>query len=194
MGKVIVVTGVGGSGTSAVAGCLHRMGVSMGLHFAPRHPAGFELYEDTCLYGAFGLPLARMRDALRQYVATHQRPGAWGFKNTLAWKSFGFLPALLDTLGYGFRVVVSHRTFAASVRARMGGRCPPGYHCERDEAERWAITAMVNMLTAVGSLHCPVLHVSYEDLVRDPRTEVARLAEFAGTGLTDEAVTFVRQT
>jgi len=193
MSLCVVVTGVGGSGTSVAAGCLHKMGCSMGVHLA-RHPAGFDLYEDTCLYGAFGLTERRMRSALVQYALTHvQGQVLWGFKNTLAWKAFGFLPALYAGLRHEVRVVVSHRTFAASVRARAEGRCPPGRTFSEEEATCWALEATVGLMEAVRCLECPVLHVSYEDLVTDPEREVARLAAFAGVEATAEAVGYVRR-
>lgn len=192
MATCIVVSGIGGSGTSCVAGCLHKMGAPMGKHLA-RHPAGFDLYEDTCLYGVFGLQERSMRAALTSYTVTHAETPVWGWKSTLAWKSFAFLGALYGSLGHELRVVVSHRTLMASVRARRDGRCPPGQTFAEDRAIAWAIKAYRGMLVAVWELRCPVLHLSYEDLLEDPKEQVRRLADFAGLDVTQEAIEHVRR-
>lgn len=187
----ICVTGIGASGTSVVAGCLHKMGVSMGQHLA-RHPAGFDLYEDLCLYPIFRLSLGRMRQALSLYIATHDGPERWGWKHTLAWKSFSFLEPLLERHQHSLRVVVAHRSLGASIRARMEGRCPPGAYYTRGDAERWAVRAYLGMLGAVEGLSCPVHHISYEDVLSDTEAQLERLAQFAGVILTEEAVTNVQ--
>ena len=172
------------------------MGVVMGLHFGPPHPAGFDLFEDTCVYGMFGLPESKMRGAFRRYALTHAREPAWGLKSTLLWKSFPWSLGMLREMGHDPRVVVSHRTFERSVRGRMEGRCPPGRFYPREEATDWAMRAYLGLLTAVYQIQgeWPVLHLSYEALVEDPGHEVARLAAFAGVDMTGEAVEHVRKT
>jgi hypothetical protein len=173
-----------------IAGCLHKMGISMGSHFS-QHPAGFSLYEDICLYGAFGLPQRKMRSRIIRYEAIHDSTGAWGFKNTLAWKSFSFLPELMRSLGHTLQIVVSHRTFMASVRARAAGRCPPGQVYSHDEATDWALRALNAMTMAVRLVDCPVLHVSYEDVIEDSHGQIQRLAHFVGVEATKEAIEYV---
>lgn len=192
MSRTVIVTGIGGSGTSALAGCLHKMGCSMGKHLA-RHPAGFDLYEDACLYGVFGLPEKDMRRVLTSYALTHADGDVWGWKSTLAWKAAPLLPDLYAKLGHEVRIVISHRTFRASVRARMEGRCPPGQTFTEAEATGWALRALGGMTRIVQRATCPVLHVSYEDLLADPASEVARLARFAGLEATEEAIAHVRR-
>jgi len=193
MANVMLVTGIGASGTSCVAGCLHKMGVSMGLHLST-HPAGFDLYEDTCLHGIFGLPEPKQRMALRRYALTHFRSdGPFGAKNTLLWKSFPWSLNMLRDMGHEPRVVVSHRTFERSVRGRMEGRCPPGRFYDRDEATAWAVEAYLGLLSSLYGIQDPVLHVSYETLLEDPAGEVGRLAAFAGVDVTDEAIAHVRR-
>jgi hypothetical protein len=167
------------------------MGVSMGKHLG-EHPAGFELFEDRCLYSVVRLPNGAMQNAMRQYVMTHKTTGSWGMKNTLAWKMFYGLEDVLGIFGQDLRVVVCHRTFMASVRARVEGRCPPGRCYSQGAAESWAIRAYMGMLAALDGLVCPVLHISYEDVLVDPDRELSRLAEFAHANVTDEARAHIR--
>ncbi len=188
MRRAILVCGIGGSGTSAVAGALHLMGCPMGheAHFR-RHPAGFALYEDQEFYGAFRQQGRRAEDALRTLIAAHQRDPVWGWKNTLTVKAFPWLIPLLRDLGNEPRVVAVHRTLMASVRARMEGRCPPGQCYLRTEAEAWAVRAMrlyAEALDVVQSAQlCRVHHVGYEDLIADPMGEIMRLGVFVFEGL-----------
>lgn len=189
---MIIVTGIGGSGTSCVSGALHLMGVSMGKHFR-MHPAGFPLYEDTCLYGAFGGTPSQMKRAIIQYAITHATDGHWGFKNTLAWKSFPWIVDLMRDLGYGTKVVVSHRTLMDSVKARKEGRCPPGRYYTEEEAIAWALEATAGMVAGIRQLECPVHHLSYEHLLHMPHVVLSALADFVGVRLTDEAVESIRR-
>ena len=168
------------------------MGCPMGKHLTT-HPGGFALYEDTCLYGVFGLLEKQMRAELTRYTISHAIDPVFGWKSTLAWKSFGFLPELYAGLGHELRVVVSHRSFMASVRARMNGRCPPGQTYSRQEAEWWAMSAYTQMLASVAPLPCPVLHLSYEDLLSNTESQLEQLAEFAGLEVTQEALENVRR-
>lgn len=193
MATIVLVTGIGASGTSAVAGCLHKMGVCMGRHLT-KHPAGFDLFEDACLYGTFGMP--KPEGAFRLYALTHFRgPGPHGAKSTLLWKSFPWSLEMLHGMGHDPRVVVCHRTFTKSVRGRMEGRCPPGQLYSREEAERWAVEATAGLMTAVYGIQdeWPVYHIGYEDLLADPVNELGKLAAFADVWATDEAVAHVRR-
>lgn len=189
MSTAVIVTGIGASGTSMIAGCLHKMGCPMGKHLA-QHPAGFELYEDSCLYGVFRLPEKRMRTALTSYAVTHAAgQELWGLKHTLAWKAFSFLPELYRGLGDEVRVVVSWRTLGASIRARMEGRCPPGQTYSLQEATDWAMRASHGLLASLMELtDTPVLHLSYEHVLDDPAGELLRLGQFVGTKVTLEAL------
>lgn len=188
MRRAVLVCGIGGSGTSAVAGALHLMGCPMGheAHFR-RHPAGFALYEDQEFYGAFRQQGRMAEDALRALIAAHQRDPVWGWKNTLTVKAFPWLIPLLRDLGNEPRVVAVHRTLTASIHARVRGRCPPGRCYQRAEAEAWAVRALrlyAEALDVVQSAQlCRVHHVGYEDVMADPQLEVERLAGVAFEGL-----------
>lgn len=192
--RVLLVTGVGASGTSAISGCLHKMGVCMGYHLT-QHPAGFGLFEDQCAYGLFGLPETKVKGAFRRYALTHFRSDPCGMKHTLLWKSLPWSLEMLRDMGHDPRVVVGHRTFMRSVDARENGRCPPGRFYSRGEATRWAVEATMGLMTAVYQIQgtWPVLHIGYEDLIAEPEREIARLAEFADVEVTGEAVAHVRR-
>lgn len=190
MRRTILVLGIGGSGTSSVAGALHEMGCPMGHEgHLGKHPAGFSLYEDHEFYGAFRQK--GVNPELHALILSHQRDPIWGWKNTLTWKALPWVFVWLRDLGNEPRVVAVHRTLTASIRAREQGRCPPGQYYPRAEAEVWAVRAMrgyyealdTAMQGSVGVAGCPVHHVGYEDLTADPTGEVERLAGFAFRGL-----------
>ena len=121
--RAILVCGIGASGTSAVAGALHGMGVPMGheAHMG-RHPAGFSLYEDAEFYGIFQ---RGDHGEIKRVVLRHAQEPLWGWKNTLTIKALDWLPYWLAGLNWETRIVAVHRSLPDSVRGRMCGRCPP---------------------------------------------------------------------
>jgi len=191
MRRCILVLGIGGSGTSSVAGALHKAGCPMGheAHLG-QHPGGFALYEDREWYGVFQEQGISPR--LYDLILSHQRDPVWGWKNTLTIKAVPWVLDWLRKWGNEPRIVAVHRTLTASIRARRDGRCPPGRFYSQAEAERWAIQAMrlyhealdaVQRETVPGIPGCPVYHVGYEDLLADPAGEVERLVAFAFEGV-----------
>lgn len=188
----ILVTGIGASGTSVVAGCLHKLGVQMGhpAHLGV-HPGGFDLYEDSEFYGLFNSPDPAI---LLPVVRAHMRAGTWGWKNTLTHKAFPWLLSSLQRTGEEVKVVAVHRTLCASIRGRMKGRCPPGAYYTRESAERWAVKALAQYASALQIAYhfVPIHHISFEFLCADPRSEVERLAQFAGVDVTEKAISSVR--
>ena len=184
--RAILVCGIGASGTSAVAGALHHMGVPMGhdAHLG-RHPAGFSLYEDAEFYGAFQ---RGDHSEIKRLVLRHAREPVFGFKNTLAFKCLSWLPDFLNAIQWDTRIVACHRAAMASAKGRQEGRCPPGVFYSRAEAQRWAMQALNEYTDALLSLpfETPVHHVQYEWLIDDPEGQVGELAAFAFQGLDAE--------
>lgn len=201
-----VIVGLPRSGTSAVAGVVHRLGIGMGerlLPPAPPNPKGFFEDEDflamhvRLLGGRHFAPEARhLRPAddpaWAEYAALIGRRNggpAWGLKDP---KLCFLLPHFLARQPAPVRVVTTTRRFnhtVASYRRLWGG-------IELNEAVRrlghyaHAMSANLETLetTATGT---PVHRVSYEALCRDPRRAVEGLAAFLGVPFTFEAAAFV---
>jgi hypothetical protein len=181
MGRCILVVGIGASGTSMVAGCLHKMGVVMGheAHLG-LHPAGFSLYEDAEFYGRFHTRLHD--DVYLDLIRRHQRP-LWGWKNTLTAKAFPWIVDLLARSGNETRVVAVHRELAYSIEGRINGKCPPGKYYTRQEATAWALEAYRVLIAGLQSVDVPKLHLGYQQMRGDPAWHVDWLAQFAYEGL-----------
>lgn len=197
MARCVLVLGVGCSGTSATAGALHHLGCPMGreshLSHRPEH------YEDRCFYEQFHATQddVQHRTHYRLLFKRHRIEPIWGFKNTLTYKA---LPWLLDAIrdwGDDPYCVAVHRTFGASIKGRMQGKCGQyiGEYADseanfftRPAAEVWGVEALAGYwqaLAGVVAQGAPLYHVSFEYLVTDPGWEIARLARFAFDGLED---------
>lgn len=177
--RAVVVTGIGCSGTSAVAGALHKMGCPMGHEgHLGRHPAGFGLYEDAEFYGAFSTKDEGRRMELGRLLLRHAREPVWGIKNTLAWKALDWLPEWFEALNWELCVVAVHRAVLDSMRGRCEGRCPPGAFYSQVEAERWMLQALHGYTGALLAIQAPTYHVQYEELIAHPERIVGSLASF----------------
>jgi len=193
--KVCLCAGIGCSGTSAVAGIIHKLGCPMYLPgHSNTHPmSGAGLYEDKCLYGQLYHMTPETLAHMRQVLHTHRRPAAYGFKNTLLGQALPWVVPLAQEQGDEPYVVVVHRTLVASIAGRMAGRCcvPFGKQYGREEAERWALDAKMAMLQGVKTVQAwgvPTLHLSFEHLLANPQAGVTQLAEFLGLAVTQEAL------
>lgn len=199
MASFVAVTGIGCGGTSAWAGIAHKLGCQMYLPgHSNKHPmSGAGLYEDKCLYGQLYHMTPETLAHVRQVLHTHRQPSIYGFKNTLLGAALPWVIPLVQEQGDEPYVVAVHRTLVASVEGRMAGRCcvPFGKQYSREEAERWAMDAKAAMLQGVKTVQAwgvPTLHVSFEHLLTDPQTNVARLAEFLDVDVTEEALAHVQ--
>ena len=179
--RLVIVAGIGASGTSAIAGALHAMGVPMGheAHMGT-HPAGFGLYEDAEFYGVFQ---RGDRGEIKRLVLRHARKPVFGFKNTLAFKCFEWLPAYLRELDWDTRIVACHRIAMASAQGREEGRCPPGAYYSRTDARRWVLQALHEYTGALLATDATIYHVQHEWLLNDPADEIEQLARFVFDGL-----------
>jgi hypothetical protein len=195
MNRCILVCGIGCSGTSAVAGVLHKAGCPMHLPgHSSRRPEGVGYFEDRCFYGAFRGPPDH---DVRNLFAAHQQPPLWGLKNTLLAKSLHWVIPMLADIGVDSRIVAVHRELTASIQGRVMGKCPPGQAYLRRDAEDWAIQAQITYMAGLQSVNVPIHHVGFAALVKDPAGQVERLLEFAffATGLTpdrEKAISHVR--
>lgn len=192
--NLLIVTGPGRSGTSAVARVLHESGLCMGTDFGPpseHNPLGF--YEELSvrelnerIFADCGLQVVRPwppRDAVLR-VAGHYRDTMAALARTDAsgWKDPRFcltLEAWLPHLPTPPHVVVCLRSPEAFIHsvANIFGLHP------REAMERWWADHLQRILDLIDDYGLQATSVAYEDLVGQPEATVARLSSFVGRPL-----------
>lgn len=204
----IAVLGIPRSGTSAVAGICHHLGLYMGDEFLPagrNNEKGF--FEDVrfvdlhfCVSVVFEgcryepeIPTMTTRDFFsdmgprwtRRYtdmVRGRDRLSLWGVKEP----RFCYLLPHFLTLVNDVRIISTGRPFQQSVNSMAASHgltqevALSGQQCN--------IAAKEQVLSMYNG---PLLNVAYEDILEDPTAQVARIADFIGLPVTDEAVRFV---
>lgn len=180
--RCIIVLGLQGSGTSAVAGVLHNLGVVMGKRLAgpdPNNPESWNYVEDL-----------DFREMLYEYNRTKQRKedieaflksryaefNLWGLKEPQAGHAIAdFTPFLND-----YRVILCVRHKMACVRSAVMRRTSKGKSLD----EIYANHRTLNMrLREFINEHKPtLLKVKFNDLTSNPTEIVNKIAEFAFYG------------
>ncbi len=202
MGCVIVL-GLPRSGTSAVAGAVHRLGVNMGDDLMPGfevNPKGF--YEDMPFVNLHNQLLGEHNEdpeerflanpahpAWKKYAALIQgkeRQASWGVKDP---KMCFLLPHFLRHVRPGVKIIRTRRRFHDTVHSfqKLWGGMPVGEAVRRLGHYQYALSK--NLLTLEGGVE--QTDVSYESLCRHPYSELARLAMFLGVEFRAEAVDFI---
>jgi hypothetical protein len=166
----LIATGLARSGTSLIAGLLHRAGIFMG-------DIGDEVvFEDSLLHAALpGKDPVAMLDFIYTRNSAHRR---WGFKH----------PALHEyadmfdiTKFRNPRMIVTFRDILAiSQRIAVS---------EYVSGQGWlekAAADYTEMLKAVLAIDCPVLMLSYEKCLSLPATCVDSLIDFCGLSVTPQ--------
>jgi len=193
-----MVLGVPRSGTSCVAGCLHRLGVDMGEgHFQPNdwaNPKGY--YEDMrwrlrtqrITGRGYSLKAANIESiGQRQRAVYHalalecaQRK-LWGMKDP--WLCFvgSFIWPILEDCDVETRLVVVRRPREASI-ASVAGHLHRTYG-DNGNAERIIDTWLSGLDRQLSLWRGPVHIVDYDRLVTDPLPHVQALANYAYDGL-----------
>ena len=190
----IIVTGLGRSGTSAVARVLHESGVLLGEHFrdpTEENITGF--YEE--------LPVCDLNDeimaesgiaGLRRYpwrstvlaVAKRFQKEMAALANTDAagWKDPRFSVMLEPWLPYlpgPPKLIVclrSSEAFLHSVAQIFG-------LIDRDLAERWWARELRRLLDVIRDYEIEAMCVEYDDLIQQPEETVAKISAFVGHSL-----------
>ena len=198
--RCIMVLGVPRSGSSCVAGVLHKLGVNMGAgNFQPpdwANPRGY--YEDMrwrlrtqrITGRGYSLQAAqiedigqRQRSLYRALARECARQRLWGMKDP--WLCFvgRFLWPILEDQGVEVRLVVTHRDPEASI-ASVQRHLKRTYHGKGDArhiVETWQ-AGLDRQIRAWGD-QAPAIEVDYDRLVESPKEEIERLAAFAFEGL-----------
>lgn len=182
MSEYIAVVGTGRSGTSAIGGILHRLGVSMGIKFnlsTPQNQYGtFEEKEffDTNRKFINGEYIGtNMERWLAEYVERREKESSpWGLKDPLLYIT---MPLLERFGGARPRVVIAQRDRWAAINSYMFA-----YHAKLHDAKKWYdeaaedINVLRQMLDSSGQEY---LVVDYDKLFDDPVSETWRIAKFA---------------
>ena len=179
MSRCILILGVARSGTSAVAGALHHLGVHMldedqvNIQATDPNPAG--TYEDPEFleigmrlqsYG-FNLTVDEQRDYLHLIEERQREHALWGFKDP---RFMFVLEYFVEALG-DCRVVMVSRDPQAVQQST-----------ERWVSELWMPRPWMQVAAFQrAALSFPGLRMTvvYEQLVDNPEREVSRLAAFA---------------
>lgn len=190
---MIVVLGMHRSGTSLVAGALHRMGVPMGTRFrAPdsSNPHGY--WEDldwrdlnkAILNGAGGTwydppPLHKIEKQVARYAMRISelctREGEWGFKDPRTSLSIHYLHTYFPNAKY----IYTTRTIAGMLSSLTKRASQRGYY---ESPDHWLNLINLydlrlnNFLLTYRPLH--VHRVRFEDAIHDPKTTMFNLASF----------------
>ena len=188
MGRCIMVVGCHRSGTSAVAGALHHMGVDMGselLKPSPFNPRGYYedrpfvlLNEEIVLDWAnplFSPPEPALMERIREYIARRDEAKIWGVKDPRLCITAHWIAHLFPEL----RVVSVERSPMASAESLLR------VYRDFGRAKARRIVFIYNKMREdfVNSFKGPVMRIAYESLVMEPRFWVEELAAFAFDGL-----------
>ena len=189
----VLVLGVPRSGTSCVAGCLHRIGCDMGAgQFQSKdwaNPRGY--YEDMRWrlttqritgkgYSLKAAGIERISKAQRNLYQTlareYARKPLWGMKDPwlcfVAW----FIWPILQEQGIETRMIVTERPREASI-ASVQRHLRKTYHGKGD-AERIIDTWQAGLDRQLASWQGTTHVVDYERLVREPETVIREMAHF----------------
>jgi hypothetical protein len=207
--RAVLVCGPWGSGTTAVAGLLERLGaVGFGPYFHtndPRTPNAYELLPFRVLLAQF---------ASEKTVALHEGAGAdvmaalAAFRGRIERQEFGrydfasgppiflkhplialVLPQLCQV--FEAKLVSVMRPLAQIEQTRLRRHWAPHF------GQEGAAVIYAHLARAAEAPPCPVMRVKYDELLRDPPYVTRRLAQFAGLEVRREhierAAGFVKQ-
>lgn len=167
----VVVVGVPRSGTSMIASALKQLDVHLGDEIDN------SVFEDRAIAAAIeGGDMDRFRAIVRQYNTDHS---VWGFKRP---KAFTKLGEILGELRNPRIVVTMRDCVAIAVRNSKSV-----YHDEVEGIRR-AAQATIAALDALDRVDCPVLMVSYEKAMSNPKKFTRQLAAFCGLTPTPEVI------
>lgn len=213
LSRCIIVLGGHRTGTSLIAGILHRLGIPAALDESPENllqggagnPEGH--YEDRVALELHRRMLGRdrwrdprpeqfeltadLRNAYRLHLLQRAESAPlWCLKDPRLCFLLPILALTLDELAIPTSVVTVSRksvdTIDSLCRRNRFKRTQASAIVHRYEGAR---RAGVAWLTERGA---PVLSVAYEDLLGSPADEVERLARFAAVPVTEAAIGFVR--
>jgi len=200
MSRAIFVLSLPRSGSSALAGCLHRMGIDMGEGYLQvpdvLNPAGYvedrrwQLINKQIAGSQYVVrwkePTQGQLDAYRRLIAKCSTVPVWGVKGPRMCFTFHRITPLLEEAGVECLVVNAHREFENVVQSfkrhteiAYGGRWPMTEDEARAHMEKWRAALQYQL----GSLRGDYYKVDYDQLLAEPVTELLSLHDYCYEGL-----------
>lgn len=159
--KTVVIAGVPRGGTSMVAGTVREMGINLGDRLGINHEDPAFLPQDV----------ERIRELVNQ---RNQEQETWGWKMP---HSLDYLDRIEDDLRNPHIILVWRNVAAIAIsQVNWSG-------AELDTALAFSAKRLHHMSEKASLLKSPVLHVNYEQAVREPAQFVETLAAFLGIEL-----------
>ena len=196
--RCLMVLGVPRSGSSCVAGVLHKLGVDMGAgHFQPddwANPKGY--FEDMRWrlatqritgrgYSLQAAEVARIgqkqKTLYRNLARQCARSRLWGMKDPWLCFMAQFIWPILEQQGVDVRLIVTSRKREASI-ASVQKHLNRSYHGKGD-AEHIIEAWQAGLERQLGEWNSSAYFVDYDDLTNNPREVVHELASFSFAGI-----------
>lgn len=194
MPQCILVVGVMRSGTSAVAGILHHLGIYMGERFIDNgwnakgsfNDVDWERWSDDVFRGDYRHDKEISEEQLAELATLVQSRDDlgvdWGAKSTC-------LPIIAERVAKlttcDVKAIVTRRDVKKSKQSYMDrSGCDPfwGEKIFRD------LPDALDLFVAGTSL--PILEIQFEELITNQKAAVESISEFTGKSLTSEALSF----
>ena len=184
MTKCIIVLGIGRSGTSAVAGMLHKMGVRMGTAFVDtgsQNPYG--TFEDKRLFDLNRNVLEGKEapDAYDAYVKTrhegalHYKDVAWGVKDPAFVSTLQYFIGALKRQGVEYKIVSVTRDPSECVNSYMRA-----YYTGRIAAWNWYNSVVLQAAARLLEIppEVPILELTFDGVMNNSTAVARELFEF----------------
>lgn len=208
MGRCIIVLGIPRSGTSCLAGVLHKLGVNMGSGYLQQgnqsNQSGY--FEDLRWqrlnkqitgerYSLLDHPNYQTLNGYKELATTCNKNPLWGMKDPRLCVTLKYIAPYLEDC----RIVAIIRSIKASARSlaehsrvNYGG----AYRMSIGEAEAIQRAWSDHMIRTLDEFDGPIQLVEYIDLINNTKHEVKQVAGFAfkGIGFTpniESAIRFV---
>ncbi len=195
----IAVVGCYRSGTSAIAGVLHNLGVHMGDHFDPPARNNEHGFWEDLEFKEIHSMLSECKEAVREqqllvrYNKLIQKRKAefalWGVKDPLL---CGCLPYLADAIGSDIRVVVCRRDPAAITQSLIRGIVSESMEYQPEAFRQLTQKYLETMEKSLSQYSGPILELQHEETMKNPKLTVDSLAAFAGVQPSEAAYEHIR--
>jgi hypothetical protein len=181
----VVVLGLYRSGSSAVAGVLHHLGVYMGSHFDPPNANNIYGYWEDLEFKKLHKEMLEGKDVEEKYcelIEKREEKPIWGVKDPLLCL---LLPNLINNLNTSYCLIHVVRK-DEDVKASLAKAGVPTTWEQIQLLEE----KKQEMLSIPGQR---VLEVKFERLMEFPKEAVSNIAHFIDRYITDKAVNFIRK-
>lgn len=204
MSRAILVIGPQGSGSSAVAGAMNSLGISMGLDLKGASSLNPKGHFECLVFEKLALKwnekdkeiianLSEVQEVFKEYVLKRNKEGVWGLKMPLMISFVPFIVPFVDEC----RMVSIDRPAEACLKSSMI-KYP---NLTRDSIEYMHNIIRIRRLELIERYSMANLDVDYNDLTSNTREVVSGIADFCFEGLErpsqhviDSAIAFVEPT